>query len=214
MSPGSSGIASTTFGIVEFLAYLAEGSGRRQDAKLTTLFRFAQYFGWRELMRREVQLLRFDNEDDTRLVSGFLNDVAAICASDKVGDGVWAMLWVEEQRGLGELMADPSGAAGVRGHASFRGDYEKVFAPWMERFAGDVLSPEALESHRLRLLQWALFGLVRRLDEERAYYGPGGWTDTAEQEIRNTPPPGSPTETEGRLRVHLRELDTVKPAPE
>lgn len=196
----------------QFLYYLGEGSGREQDAKLTTLFRFAQYFGWREFIRREVQLMRFENEDDTRLVSGFLNDVASICTSDKLQDGGWAMLWVEEQRGIGELMADPSRSRGVRGHASFRRDYEEVFAPWMERFAGDLLSPAALTSHRLRLLQWALFGLVRRLDEERAYYGPGGWTDTAEEEIRKTSLPKFPAETETRLREHLRELDIVKPA--
>jgi hypothetical protein len=53
-----------------FLAYLSEGSGREQDAKLTALFRFAHYFGWREFVRREVQLLRFENEEDTRLAAG------------------------------------------------------------------------------------------------------------------------------------------------
>ena len=214
MPPGNSGIAIDNIRHRHFLNYLAESSGREQDAKLTTLFRFAQYFGWREFIRREVQLLRFENEDDTRLVSGFLNDVASICTSDKLGDGGWAMLWVEEQRGIGELMADPSGSPGVRGHASFYRDYETVFAPWMERFAGDVLSPAALESRRLRLLQWALFGLVRRLDEEQAYYGPGGWTDTAEEEIRKTAPSKPLAATEARLREHLRELDVVKPEPD
>ena len=31
-----------------FFDYLSQGSGREQDAKLTTLFRFAYYLGWRE----------------------------------------------------------------------------------------------------------------------------------------------------------------------
>jgi hypothetical protein len=194
-----------------FLVYLAEGSGREQDAKLTTLFRFAQYFGWREFIRREAQLLRFENEADTRLVSGFLNDVASILTSDKLGDAGWAMLWVDEQRGIGELMAsDRPDSPGVRGHASFHRDYEGVFAPWMERFAGDLLSEaRALKSERLRLLQWALFGLVGRLDEEGSYYGPGGWTDSAEQEIRKAASAKPLVATEARLREHLAELDQL-----
>ena len=188
-----------------FLGYLAEGSGREQDAKLTTLFRFAQYFGWREFVRGEVQLLRFENEKDTQLVSGFLNDVAWIFSSDSL-DGARAMLWADEQRGIGELMAsDRRGSSGVRGHAAFHRDYEEVFAPWMERLAGDVLSPAAVGSDRLRLLQWALFGLVRRLDEEGTY-GPSEWTAHAEVEIRNAASPRSVGKQEAKLREHLDEL--------
>jgi hypothetical protein len=44
-----------------FLAYLSQGSGRERDAKLTALFRFAHYFGWRESARAEVHLLWFEN---------------------------------------------------------------------------------------------------------------------------------------------------------
>jgi hypothetical protein len=58
----------------------------------------------------------------------------------------------------------------------------------MERFAADVVSPAAEESDRLRLLQWALLGLVRRLDEEGAY-GPSAWTARAEEEISKTASP-------------------------
>jgi hypothetical protein len=189
-----------------FLGYLTPGSGREQDAKLTTLFRFAQYFGWRELVRVEVQLLRFENENDTRLVSGFLNDVAWIFSTHQLDRGR-AMLWADEQRGIGELMAsDRPGASGVQGHAAFHTDYEEVFASWMERLAEDVLSPAAKESDRLRLLQWALFGLVRRLDEEEAY-GPSEWMAHAEKEIEGSASAGSVVKQETMLREHLAELD-------
>ena len=95
-------------------------------------------------------------------------------ASDQV-DGPWAMLWGDEQRGIGELMIeDQSGASTiVRGHAAFHRDYAKVFDPWMERFAHDLCSPEAEDRTRLRLLQWALYGLVQQLDEDDVYSG--GW---------------------------------------
>src|SRR5262245_47131591 len=43
-----------------FLVFADPGHERGQQAKLTTLFRIAQYFGWREILRTEVQLLRFE----------------------------------------------------------------------------------------------------------------------------------------------------------
>jgi len=189
-----------------FLAYLAEGSGRERDAKLTTLFRFAHYFGWREVVRTEVQLLRFEKEEDTRSAAGFLDDVAEVLASDLL-DGKWAMLWNDEQRGIGELMTErPSGAASiVRGHAAFHRDYDKTFAPWMERFAGDLLSPAALKSDRLRLLQRALYGLVRQLDEEGTYGGV--WIDRSASEIRLPPQHGGFTQHEEKLRRHLAAIE-------
>jgi hypothetical protein len=191
-----------------FLAYLSEGSGREQDAKLTALFRFAHYFGWREFVRTEVQLLRFENEEDTRLAAGFLNDVSEVLASDLL-DGKWAMLWNDEQRGIGELMTErlPKGSSTVRGHAAFYRDYDETFAPWMERFAGDLLSPFALKSDRLRLVQWALYGLVRQLDEEGTYGSV--WIDRSASEIRQPAQHGSITRHEELLRKHL---SAIKPA--
>jgi hypothetical protein len=191
-----------------FFDYLSRRSGRKQDAKLTTLFRFAYYLGWREFVRTEVQLLRFENEEDTRLVAGFLNDVTWVLASDKL-DGTWAMLWGDEQRGIGELMTEraPGASSIVRGHAAFHRDYDKIFAPWMERFASDLLSPAVVKSKRLRLMQWALYGLVQQLDEEGAYGS--GWIDRSAAEIRQPTPQGSMTRYEQQLRKHLA---TIKPS--
>ncbi|MDQ6805348.1 MAG: hypothetical protein M3065_10360, partial [Actinomycetota bacterium] len=42
----------------------------KQDAALqSTLYVFAQFFGWREVIRRDVQLLRFSTDADTRDVA-------------------------------------------------------------------------------------------------------------------------------------------------
>ncbi len=190
-----------------FFAYLSPGNSREQDAKLTTLFRFAYYFGWREFIRTEVQLLRFDNEEDTRLVAGFLNDVTWVLASDKL-DGAWAMLWGDEQRGIGELMTEhPSGSSTiVSGHAAFHRDYEKTFDRWMKRFGDDLFSYVAVNSHRLRVLQWALYGLVRQLDEEGTYGG--GWIDQSAAEIRQRTPQGNITEHEEQLMRRLATIST------
>jgi len=191
-----------------FLAYLAEGSGRELDAKLTTLFRLAYYLGWREFVRMQVQLLRFENEEDTRLVARLLGDVARVLATDQLDEGR-TMLWADEQRGIGELMIEErsNGSSFVRGHAAFHRDYQEVFAPWMERLADDLLSPAAVRGDRLRLLQWALFGLVRRLDEEGTYSG--GWLDRSTEEIHVWASPEAVTSAEEELRRHLVAIESA-----
>jgi hypothetical protein len=197
-----------------FFDYLSPGTGREQDAKLTTLFRFAYYLGWREFVRIQVQLLRFENAKGTRRVAGFLNDVTWVLASDRV-DGQWAMLWADEQRGIGELMVeDQSGSSTiVRGHAAFHRDYKRIFDPWMERFADDLCSPAEEDRNRLkdrdrlRLLQWALYGLVRQLDEEGVYGG--GWIQKSADEIRREAPNESSTKYWAQLKEHLNEIGSL-----
>ncbi|WP_028066550.1 hypothetical protein [Solirubrobacter soli] len=184
-----------------FLGYVG-GGDRAQDARLSTLSRIGIYLGWREYLRLQVQLMRFESDAETRLVAGFLGDIAWALATDKVDEGR-AMLWADEQRGIGELMLhDPSaGSPGVRGYASFCRDYDEIFAPWMERLATDLFSPRAVRSDRLRLLQWALYGLVRRLDTAGAYGGT--WLDRTQAEISRLRTDERATRTEIQLRQHL-----------
>lgn len=185
----------------DFRAYLTEDNTRAEDAKLTTLFRFAHYFGWREFVRTEVQLLRFEKEEDTRTTAWFLNDITWVLAGDKL-DGAWAMLWGDQQRAIGELMTErPPGASSiVSGHAAFHRHYNEVFAPWMGRFADDLFSDTAAGSDRLRLVQWALYGLVLQLDEEGVYGT--GWIDPTAAEIQRITQ-GSITKYEKQIREHI-----------
>jgi hypothetical protein len=189
-----------------FFVYLSEGNDRAEHAKRATLFRVAYYLGWREYVRSQVQLLPFENDEETRLAAAFLSDVTRVLGSDQV-DGQWAMLWGDEQRGIGELMTDqPPGASFiVRGYAAFYRDYDQTFAEWMERFANDLFqSAKVTGSDRLRLLQWALYGLVRQLDERGAYSG--GWIEESADEISRTSPRGRITNHEQDLREHLAAL--------
>ena len=192
----------------DFFVYLSEGSHRTEHAKRATLFRFAYYLGWREYVRSQVQLLRFENDEETRLAAAFLNDVTRVLGSDQL-DEQWAMLWGDEQRGTGELMTDqpPGSSFIVRGYSAFRRDYDKIFAEWMERFAHDLFeSAKVGSSDRLRLLQWALYGLVRQLDERGAYGS--GWIEDSADEISRTPPQGGITNHEQDLREHLAALQS------
>jgi hypothetical protein len=180
---------------------------RDQDARLSTLFRFANYFGWREAVRREVQLLRFENDKDTKSVATALNDVAAIFSTDSLDDGR-GMLWAEEQRAIGELMVTErhDGSATVRGHAEFWEDYGEDFAKWMDRFGDEILTLEAADSERFRYLQWGLWAVARRLGGESGFgYEDSKWIERAGDESvgRAVDPDSQAVE---RLREHLRDL--------
>lgn len=185
----------------DLLLYAADGSGRETTTKLTTVFRVAQYFGWRELLQREVQLLRFDREEDTRLVAALIDDTIATLATASL-DLAGVILWAEEQRAIGELMLLDQG---VLGYATFAKRYENTFEEWMETACEDLLSPAAPSSDRIRVLQWALFGLVTRLDEE-GVYDDSGWLARAAKEctLRSETPH---SRVEARIRGHLDTLD-------
>ena len=116
------------------------------------------------------------------------------------------MLWSDEQRGIGELMAgNPSDSSTiVCGYAGFQRDHDRIFIPRMERFSIDLCSYAAVTSQRLRILQWALYGLVRRLDEEGAYAV--GRIDQSAVEIRQWTPQENITQHEEQL---MRRLTTT-----
>jgi hypothetical protein len=111
--------------------YTAPESGNDQQWKLTTLFRIAQYLGWREILRTSTQLLRFEREADTQLVALLIGDVNWAFATDKVDDRRGGMLWAEEQRGIGELMVvQVDGIPSTcYGYARFVREYEERFGP-------------------------------------------------------------------------------------
>jgi hypothetical protein len=106
---------------------------RAIDAERTTMFRVAQYFGWREVLRTEVQLLRFDTDSETSLVAAMIGDVDWAFATDRLTDGSKGMLWAEEQRAIGELMvpAGKDASAICLGCAAFADEYEAKFKPMM-----------------------------------------------------------------------------------
>jgi hypothetical protein len=171
-----------------FPLYMAPGSGHDQQVKLTTLFRIAQYFGWCEILRTEAQLLRFEREADTQLVATLIGDVHWAFATDKVDDRRNGMLWAEEQRAIGELMVvQVDGMPSTcYGYARFVREYEERFSPWMDRIAKFLRGEEAKGSHRLRLVQWGLLGIVKQLDEEHIYTD-HNWMVQAQKELKEHP---------------------------
>jgi hypothetical protein len=223
-----------------FGLYAQESDPRRTTAVLTTAFRFAQYFGWREVVRIETQLLKFDSARDTRAIAELLGSIAWIFASDSPGlnvrvtgsaaatdntkaaldapmrSGAWLMLWLEEQRGIGEFMRlEPESVSPrSRGYGSFVRDYDAPTRRRLEGYAEQVLASARTktgvpcDSARLRLLQLLFLGLVLQLDEERVYPPyPDGWIDRTWHDIYLKPPlVEEQTEQEKSVRTYVSDL--------
>jgi hypothetical protein len=185
-----------------FLAYLGDEC-RRPVALSSTLFRVAQYFGWVEILRQEVQLLRFERATDTWRTAYYLQLVTRRFATEWYD---WSeahqranaliqgyvpehlpprlfMLWQEEQRGIGERMIGVEGRERCLGYASFIEDYDSRFGPLFASFRSHLQEPSVSTSLRLLELRSALARLVEQLDEENRYVkgqtGYRSWLDAA-----------------------------------
>jgi hypothetical protein len=151
---------------LDFLAKFGAGE-RGDDALRTTLFRLAQYFGWTELLRRDIQFLSFPEDDDTRRVAQLQSDIARCFLRDDYGPAL--MIWSDEQRALGELMiVEQHGKVLCMGYASFRERCDDTFAPWVERLLNELADESA--QARLRDAQHLLCELVETLDARRVRY--------------------------------------------
>jgi hypothetical protein len=138
-----------------------------EEALRTTLFRLAQYFGWTEILRRDIQFLSFPEDDETRRVSELQEAIAQCFRSDEYGPAL--MIWADEQRAIGELMiVEEHGKVLSMGYAAFRERCDDTFAPWRKRVRAELRddAPQA----RLRDLQHRLCELVETLDSRRVRY--------------------------------------------
>ena len=181
-------------------------TGARDSVAITsTLYRLAQYFGWVEIVRRDVQLLRFEGAADTWRTAYFLSLVTRRFATDWYAwpdaqhqAARWIrdydlaapperalMLWQEEQRGIGDLMIAGNGTARCIGYAAFVEDYEKRFSHLLGEFENGLRRPATEKSLRLLEVRDGLARLVHQLDEEKRYkvgqVGYTTWLDSAHE---------------------------------
>jgi hypothetical protein len=146
----------------------ANKADKRAAAVHSTLYVFAQFFGWKEIIRREVQFLRFSRDKETREVTRLLRDITEAFLSDEFGPQF--MIWRAEQRGLGErLIVSAAGKQTCMGYASFI-DQRPAMSEWLDPLERDLrrIGPEG--KRRLTKLQHLLLELVRRLDKDRTRY--------------------------------------------
>jgi hypothetical protein len=150
-------------------AYLADNSrGKQEAARLTTAYVFAQYFGWREIIRRRIQYLRFRRNSDTQKTSELLVEIEEAFLTDKHGEQL--MVWRLEQRGIGERMVvDSDERLRCVGYSEFVD--ERMFEDHLlEEIVRDFERLDDGGRARLRELQHLLVRLVRKLDPNKIRY--------------------------------------------
>jgi hypothetical protein len=142
---------------------------RAEEALRTTLFRIAQYFGWTEILRRDIQFLSFPEADETQRVIELQRKIAKSFLTDDYGEEL--MIWGDEQRAIGELMiVQEHGKVQCMGYARFRKECNGVFAQWREQLRDDVVGEASHE--RMCEVQHLLCDLVETLDDKRVRYSP------------------------------------------
>jgi hypothetical protein len=144
------------------------GDGDLADAaRRTTLFRLAQYFGWTEILRRDIQFLSFPEDDDTRRVTQLQSKIARCFLSD--GYGRTLMIWSDEQRAIGERMiVEEHGKVLCMGYARFSECSDDAFGALSGRLGSELAEEPALA--RLLDAQHLLCELVETLDRRRVRY--------------------------------------------
>jgi hypothetical protein len=150
--------------------YATRRNERREEAIKTTLFRIAQYFGWTENLRRDLQFLKFLETPETKDVVTLQAQVSAIFNTD-VGYGSTFMIWKDTQRGIGELMLESEdGSKKCIGYASFLERYDQDFKPWFRTLEEALTQRNTSRNERLVELQHVLLKLVKKLDKEKTRY--------------------------------------------
>jgi hypothetical protein len=158
----------------EFLVYLGIKE-RERSALLGTLFRFAQFFGWTEILYGYFGRLRFERDESTKAIADVLAAIGRLLAVDRLDrtdpsdrTTTQLMIWREEQRAIGEVMrAGTDDAPRCMSFDSFAKEYDSRFAMWFGTFASQLDPASTPSSDRLAQLQGLLASLMRELDVDR-----------------------------------------------
>ncbi|WP_335977072.1 hypothetical protein [Streptomyces sp. CA2R106] len=156
-------------------SFLTRGTDREAEfVRRSTVFVLAEYLGWVEILRRDVQFLDLGT---SRLNSQVTLQISRIGSSLSKIDAASSelRLFRAQQRAVGELMIHPDGEPGRRrclGYAEFcaKLDQDAAFAGWfgvlladVDRLAADTAPAVA----RLQVVQQQLVELIDLLDPKR-----------------------------------------------
>jgi hypothetical protein len=168
-------LQSRVYNIVtrQFLSvYQQSGAAEHKAyAQRNTLFLFAQYFAWVEIIRRRVQFLDLGSAQENREIVNHLSGISGVLTSRNFPDLLF-LVFRGDQRAIGEIMIEPKFSAelGCLGYAAFctRLDTERSFAAWFKPLLRDIDELVADEAPRPRLttLQHRLIDLINFLDPD------------------------------------------------
>jgi hypothetical protein len=151
--------------------YLKGDEAQKDYAVQNTLYVIGQYFGWSEILRREIQYLSFSDSERTRRVADCQRSVIEFFQKDDRDLGRPFLIWRGEQRAIGELMIDrDTDPPQPIGYAAFLDREEDGFRRWFARLEGELDEIAKEPNRRLVDLQHALVDLIRELDPDRLRY--------------------------------------------
>jgi hypothetical protein len=152
--------------------YLLRGTmEQRAYVQRNTLFLFAQYLAWMEIIRRGVHFLDLGDKRENREVVNQFSKISGILNSDGFLDTLFC-IFRGDQRAIGEIMIEASaeGEFSCIGYAEFcaRSDADPSFARWFTRLSEDIdkLARSDQRHPRLMVLQNNLIDLINLLDPE------------------------------------------------
>lgn len=150
-----------------FARYFVQGTPAQQHyAQHNTAFLIAQFFGWTEIIRQEVQFIEFAAVDDTRRLSDLRDAIYGLWQSDAIADPL--MVWAGEQRAIGEAMVETRNTQlCCKGYAAFLQDFGAGQNPLMDRLlqaVGASAAAPGASDQRLREVQHKLVDMLALLD--------------------------------------------------
>lgn len=145
--------------------------GRHPDYyRSNTLFVIGEFFGWLEIIRRDLQFLDLGAAEETRQLMTRIEAVRDAFASTSVWRDDY-YIYRGEQRAIGELMSAGSAATGSStrteciGYATFVANLqETTFARWFDRIGDAIEVLPGQRPERLVHVQNALIDLIDFLD--------------------------------------------------
>jgi len=170
-------------------AFLVEGTERQASYfKRSTAFVFAEYLGWVEIFRRDLQFLDLGDSATNRQTMLLLHKISGILNSASTSDTECFRIFRADQRALGELMIEADSKPGERrclGYAAFCTMLAAggASAEWGQELLDNVelaAHEPDMARERLTRLQHQLIDLIDLLD-------PGGQRFPAEQCSRFAP---------------------------
>jgi hypothetical protein len=151
---------------------LEDDRRRSRMAMLGTLYRFGRYWCIVDQLAQSVNRLRFETEDETKVVAELLTEIQNTFSSDSPDHGGRSlMVWREEQRGIAELMRAEPGSESLAtiGFATFVDRYDGTFSMWFAELESGLRTPELISHRRLAALQGLLHRLIEALERGRRH---------------------------------------------
>ncbi len=148
--------------------YIRGNEREKQYAVENTIYVIAQYLGWIEIIRREIQFLDLGELETTKKLSNLEDHICELFLDTRLGTAL--RIFRGNQRAIGEIMISNNQCLG---YAEFVHNKDTNFQYWFQPLREDIeLLATELDKHNTRLieLQHALIDLIDFLDPDYIRY--------------------------------------------